>query len=108
MKIGSMNSMVTFQHTEDNGQTWHDKLTVHAYINGVSGSEFFIANAGYDSSLTMTISCRYQPVLMKILPTEYRAVSDGVIFELISPADDIKSAHREIKFRARRLQSDNC
>lgn len=106
INTGNMKQLITFQYSED-GINWQDKFQRHAYINGLSGTEFFIANAGYDASLTVTISCRYDRMLMQVIPTNYRAVSaDGTIYELISPADDLQYKHREIKFRAKRVYSD--
>lgn len=103
MTIGSMNALITFQRTTD-GQTWEDVMSTYAYINGVSNNEFFIANAGYDAQLTVTVTCRYNPKLLHILPTDHRIVDNkGVVYELISPADDIMMQHKEIRFRARRI-----
>ncbi len=94
---------VTFQRYD--GSEWADFLTCHAYINGVSGNEFFIANAGDTAALTVTITVRYQPDVMRITPMEYRAVC-GAVYELISPADDIGFMHREVKFRAKRIYTE--
>ena len=106
MNTGSMKQLVTFQYSAD-AVNWENRFSRHVYINGLSGTEFFVANAGYDASLTVTISCRYDRELMQVVPTNYRVVSaDGVIYELISPADDIQLRHREIKFRAKRVYSD--
>ena len=44
MNIGAMRDTVTFKWSDDDGATWSDVLTCRAYINGVNGSEFFIAN----------------------------------------------------------------
>lgn len=67
-----------------------------------------MANAGYDSALTVEIECRYCPELMKIIPSMYRAVDgNGIIYELISPADDIRQLHNTVKFRGKRITNDN-
>lgn len=106
---GKYRNAITFQKNTDNpgdcGE-WEDFVTVHGYINGVSGNEFFIANAGYEASLTVTIECRWQPALMKITPMMYRAVSDGIVYELISPADDVGYRHETVKFRAKRIYTE--
>lgn len=102
MKKHVMRNIITFQSTEDN-VTYTDILTCHAYINGLYGSEFFLANAGFDSGLTVEIECRYCPELM-IISTTHRAVDGaGNIYEILSPADDIQNMHKTIKFRARRV-----
>ena len=107
MRVGAMRDTVTFRKTEDEGITWSDVLTCRACINGVNGSEFFIANAGSVGALTVTISCRYQPLLMKINPTVCCAVDQREQeYELLSPADDKAGEHKEIIFRARRIFRD--
>lgn len=107
MKPELMRSTVTFQKTSDDGRTWTDVLTCRAYINGVSGNEFFIANAGYAGQLVVTVSCRYQAALMGINPTVCRIKDgSGCIYDLLSPADDKQSLHRECIFRASRLFTD--
>ncbi len=106
-KKHSKRQFVFFQKTEDN-LTWQDYFSCHAYINGLSGTEFFIANAGYDSALTVEIECRYCPELMNVIPSTYRIIDGiGTVYELISPADDIKELHKTIKFRGRRITNDN-
>lgn len=104
MKTGTLRDTVTFCRTADEGRTYTDILTCRAYINGVSGSEFFIANAGYVGSLVVTVTCRYQPALMQINPTVCILRDQrGQTYELLSPADDKQGMHREVIFRARRL-----
>ena len=96
-------NIITFQRTEDN-VNYTDVYTCHAYINGLYGNEFFLANAGNDSALTVEIECRYCPELM-IISTTHRAVDgEGNIYEIISPADDIQLAHKTIKFRCRKVK----
>lgn len=98
-----MRHLLTFQFTKDN-VNWEDYAEAHAYINGLSGTEFFIANAGYDSSLMVNIECRYDPMLMRIIPNMFRAVDiQGTIYELVSPPDDVQLRHKTIKFRAKRV-----
>lgn len=96
-------NIITFQKTADN-VNYTDVYTCHAYINGLYGNEFFLANAGNDSALTVEIECRYCPELM-IISTTHRAVDgEGNIYEIISPADDIQLKHQTIKFRARKVK----
>lgn len=99
---GKYRAKITFQRNTE-GDKWDDYITVSGYINGVSGNEFFIANAGYEAGLAVSIECRYQPLIMKINPMEFRAVSEGIVYELISPPDDLEMRHRFIKFRGRRV-----
>ena len=104
MNTGAMRDRVTFRKTTDGGRTYSSELlSCRAYINGVNGNEFFIANAGYEGALAVTISCRYQAALMDINPTVCRAYDQrGYEYELISPADDRQGKHKEVIFRARR------
>lgn len=103
MNANKLRSTVTFRSSGDEGETYTDLFTVRAYINGVSGNEFFIANAGYEAGLTVTITCRYQPCLMAINPTNTQCVDEhGYVYDLISPADDKQGMHDEVIFRARR------
>ena len=105
MKNKPMRQYITFQRTKDN-LTWEDYYSCHAYINGLSGQEFFIANAGYDSSLAVNIECRYCPQLMAVIPSTFRIMdSSGTEYELISPADDIMMEHKTVKFRGKRVTS---
>lgn len=105
INAGQLNAKILFQRSKD-GINWSNYVECRGYINGLSGKEFFIANAGYEAALTVTIQCRYQPALMRVTPMQFRAVSDNVIYELISPADDVGYAHREIKFRAKRIYTE--
>ena len=103
MKKHVPRNIITFQKTDDD-INYTDVYTCHAYINGLFGNEFFLANAGHDSTLTVEIECRYCPELM-IISTTHRAVDgEGNIYEIISPADDIQLKHQTIKFRARKVK----
>lgn len=103
--IGAYREVITFQRADDSG-AWSDYATVRGHINGLSGNEFFVANAGYEAALTVTISCRFQLALMRVTPMQYRAISNGIVYELISPADDINYRNEEIKFRAKRIYTE--
>ncbi|MCM1579640.1 MAG: head-tail adaptor protein [Ruminococcus sp.] len=109
LDAGKYRALITFQRNTDNpgsGEEWEDYLTVHGYINGVSGNEFFVVNAGDMASLAVTIECRWQPALMRVTPMMYRAVSGGVVYELTSPGDDVCYRHEVIKFRAKRIYTE--
>ena len=106
MNLSRMNSRITFQKRNDNDE-WEDYLSCYAYINGLSGNEFFAANAGYEAALTVTVSCRFQLALMRVTPMQYRAVSNGIVYDLLSPGDDIQFKHEEVIFRAKRIYSED-
>lgn len=101
MNVASLKETITFQFSDDQ-ITWTDYLTTHAYINGVSGKEYYLANAGDEGVLTVNVECRYQSKLMKITPMQYRIVHNGNVYNLLSPADDVQMRHKTVKFRARR------
>ena len=104
--MSRMNSRITFQTRNDNDE-WEDHLSCYAYINGLSGNEFFAANAGYEAALTVTVSCRFQLALMRVTPMQYRAVSNGIVYDLPSPGDAIQFKHEEVIFRAKRIYSED-
>lgn len=99
---GILKETLMFQKSEDL-VTWDNYYTCKGYINGLSGMEFFIANAGWDTTLTVTITCRFQKPLMSVIPTNYRVIDGNTVYELLSPADDVGYKHEEIKFRAKRV-----
>ena len=105
MNIADMKEIITFERTDGNDE-WEPFLTTHAYINGVSGNEFFIANAGNEGSLTVTVTCRFQLKLMRVTPMQYRIKHGDIYYEIISPGDDVQLKHRHIKFRARRIYTE--
>lgn len=105
MTIADMKETITFERTDGNDE-WEPFLTTHAYINAVSGNEFFIANAGNEGSLVVTVTCRFQLKLMRVTPMQYRIRHGDIFYELISPGDDVKLKHRFVKFRARRIYTE--
>lgn len=106
MNINRMNSRIIFQKISPDNE-WNDYISCYGYINGVSAGEFFVANTGGEAALTVTVSCRFQPALMRVTPMQYRAVSGGVVYELMSPGDDVRFKHEEIVFRAKRIYSED-
>lgn len=103
---GILKRKILFQYSK-NLIDWEDFYSCRAYINGLSGTEFFIANAGFDTSLTVTVICRYTKRLMEVIPTNFRIVDGDTVYNLISPADDVGYRHEEIKFRAKRVYDND-
>ena len=101
MNIARLKEKITFERTEG-GDVWETYITVHAYINGISGTDYFLANAGGEASLVVTVDCRYHKSLLCIVPMLYRIRQGDIIYDLESPADDIQMQHEMIRFRARR------
>lgn len=103
MDISRLKEVVTFQRRgNDEGDSWVDYITTRAYINGVSGKEFFIANEGHEGAMTYTVLCRYRPELMNVTPMQYRIKHGSLYYDIISPGDDIQMKHEQVKFRVRR------
>ena len=115
MRISNLKEIVTFQRTDD-GENYTDYYTCHAYMNGMStseffqtksGGEFYMDYAGTEGQLITTITCRYQRALVNINPMQYRLkhTVNGVdtYYQLLTPADDVQLKHERIKFRARRI-----
>ena len=103
--IARFKEKITFERTEG-GDVWEPYITVHAYINGVSGTDYFLANAGGEASLTVTVDCRYQLALMRVVPMQYRIRQGDIIYDIQSPGDDIQMRHETVRFRARRRYMD--
>lgn len=116
MHIANLKEKIVFQRTFDD-ITYEDFLTTHAYMNGMStseyfqtkaGGEFYLDYAGTEGQIITTVTCRYQKKLMQITPQQYRikhTTNDGdIYYELLTAADDVQLRHERVKFRARRKQ----
>lgn len=116
MHISNLKEVITFQRTFDDGETYTDYYTTHAYMNGMttseffqtkSGGEFYMDYAGTEGSVITTIVCRYQKALTSVNPMQYRIkhTVDGedTYYQLLTPPDDVQLKHERIKFRARRI-----
>ena len=100
----ALTQKVTFQVTED-GESWRDVCMVYANITGLRNSEYWLNYAGGNAEELFNVSVRYKKELMDLLPQTSRIISDGKIYDIISPPDDVLFKHREIKFRIRRQLS---
>ena len=116
MHIANLKEIITFQRTEDGGETYKDYYTCHAYMNGMStseffqtkaGSEFYMDYAGTEGQIITTIVCRYQKSIANLNPMQYRVKhvvgNDTMYYQLLTPPDDVQLKHERIKFRARRI-----
>ena len=73
-----------------------------AKVKGLSGMEFWAANAGGVAEEIVNVTLRYDKRIMLLAPQTTRFLLDGFVYELISPLDDVQFKHKEIKFKARR------
>ncbi|MCI5903555.1 MAG: head-tail adaptor protein [Oscillospiraceae bacterium] len=97
----TLREKITFQVLDDEEQ-WQDLITVYAALSGLRNSEYWVNYAGGNAEECLNISVRYNKRLMDIIPQKGRIIHGGVIYELITPPDDVLFKHREIKFKARR------
>ena len=92
---------ITFQALDDDEQ-WQDLITVYASQSGLRNSEYWVNYAGGNAEECLNVSVRYNKQLMGIIPQKSRIVHNKVIYELITPPDDVLFRHNEIKFKVRR------
>lgn len=104
MQAGAYNSRIELQVMEDpeNADSFVPFMSVWAYVNGLRGEEFWAALAGGVAESIVNVTVRYDPKIMDLAPQTTRFILDGLVFELVSPPDDVQFRHREIKFKARR------
>lgn len=97
----SLREKITFQVLNDD-EVWQELITVYAAISGLRNSEYWINYAGGNAEECLNVSVRYNKVIMNIIPQRGRFICKGIIYELITPPDDVLFRHKEIKFKARR------
>lgn len=93
---------ITFQKQDTKTKDWTDIVTVSAYMAGLNNSEYWKNYLGGDADEVLTVSVRYKKVLAELIPQTSRIVHGGVVYDIISPPDDVLFKHVEIKFRVRR------
>lgn len=107
MEAGAYNSRIEIQVTNNNVQSAEIQyvpfMTVWAYVNGISGKEFWEVNAGGVAENIVNVTVRYNKQLMFLAPQTTRFILDGFTYELISPPDDVQFLHKQIKFKAVRI-----
>lgn len=97
----SLREKITFQVLNDD-EVWQELITVYAAISGLRNSEYWINYAGGNAEECVNVSVRYNSVIMNIIPQRGRFICKGIVYELITPPDDVLFRHKEIKFKARR------
>lgn len=102
MNASSLTQIVTFQKLDEQTQEWVGIATVYASMTGLKNSEYWINYIGGNADENMNVSVRYMPELMELIPQTSRLTHNGIIYDIISPPDDVLFTHREIKFRIRR------
>lgn len=105
MNAGMLNKKVVVQKitisTGEIGEeieTWVDYYNSFAYINGLSGSEYWQASA-QQAENTVVFTMRYSKLLANVTPQSYRIIFDNKIFD-INSIDNVQYQNRTIKIKA--------
>ena len=93
---------ITFQRQDEETNEWQDVATVYAYMSGMRNSEYWINYIGSNADEVLNVSVRYKKELAELIPQTSRIKHGNVIYDIISPPDDVLFKHTEIKFRVRR------
>lgn len=81
-------------------QTYH---TCRAYINGLSGSEYWAAKA-QQAENTVVFEVRYCAALKDIKPQEYQVLYDGHVYD-IQYVDNFQFLNETLKIKAVRHEN---
>lgn len=105
MNAGAYRESVTIEKhtiTEDeigNQQAaWAEYYKGYAYMNNLSGSEYWEA-AQTQSQNTVMFILRYHPLLAKMDTKQYRLLHRGQAYNITS-IDDVQYRHETVKIRA--------
>lgn len=93
---------ITFQQQDTETKLWNDVATVYAYMSGMKNSEYWLNYIGGNADEILNVSVRYKKELAELIPQTSRILHGAVIYDIISPPDDVLFKHVEIKFRVRR------
>ena len=93
---------ITIQVQNTDTEEWQDVDTISASMTGVNNSEYWKNYIGGNAEELLTVSVRYKKAFMELIPQTSRIVRGGVVYDIISPPDDVLFRHVEIKFRVRR------
>ena len=93
---------ITFQQQDTETKDWHNVATVYAYMSGMRNSEYWLNYIGGNADEILNVSVRYKKELAELIPQTSRILHGTVIYDIISPPDDVLFKHTEIKFRVRR------
>lgn len=104
MEAGDYNARIEIQVMADseNPDSFEHFAHKWAKVKGLSGMEFWAANAGGVAEEIVNVTLRYDKRIMLLAPQTTRFLLDGFIYGLESPPSDVEFKHKEIKFKARR------
>ena len=108
METGAMNCRIIIQKrtepvTNANGlqeETWHDHYLCWAYVNQLSGSEFWAAHA-VQAEDTVVFTLRYCKVAAAINTRDHRIVFAGDVYDILF-VDHVRQERDVVKIKARR------
>lgn len=105
MESGKFNRRITIQQrstsTNENGmdvETWTDSYLCWAYVNGLSGTEFWAAQA-VQAEETVVFTIRYCRIVKTLDPRNFRILFDGVPYD-IKHIDNVRYENDAVKIRA--------
>ena len=78
-------------------EVWTDYYPCHAYVNGLSGSEYWAA-AQQNAENTVVFTVRYSAKVEHINPTEYRVLFKKRIYDIQS-VDNVQFRNDIVKIR---------
>lgn len=108
METGAMNCRITIQErmepvTNANGlqeETWSDHYLCWAYVNNLSGREYWAAHA-VQAEDTVVFTLRYCKVAAAINTKDHRIVFEGAVYDILF-VDHVRHEKDVIKIKARR------
>lgn len=79
---------------------WSKFKCIYAYVNGLSGSEYWEAAVVHAES-TLEIVTRWKPFFNQMTTQGYRIVFQGMVYNIIS-IDNVQFRNKTIKLRVQR------
>lgn len=95
--------------SDDIGQQsekWSDFFVCHAYVNNISGKEFWEA-AQQNAERTVNFIVRYCSILADINTVDYQIIFHGCIYD-ITFIDNIQYRNQTLKIRAMVRENGRC
>jgi SPP1 family predicted phage head-tail adaptor len=97
MEAGKLRHQITIQ-VMDTNETWSDRVSCQAQVNGLSGSEYWAASAEQAQN-SVDFIVRYASVLANLVPQTTRILFRGQIYDVKS-IDNFMYQNRSLKLRA--------
>ena len=97
MEAGKLRHSITIQVLDAN-ETWSDRVTCQAQVNGLSGNEYWAASAEQAQN-SVDFAIRYTPTLADLVPQTTRILFRGDRYDVKS-IDNFMYQNRSLKLRA--------